>query len=110
MPWISRLGKRYRFFTAIAVVSLTFGLFASAPRSQPSSAQAAELAGTWQLQSPIPTRYGLKTVDMISATEGWAAGEAGTILHTTDGGFTWATQHTPTTEPAYSISFADPLH
>jgi|GEM_PF-5818737 len=110
MSGVSRLKNRFRFFTAIAVVGLIPGLFASAPHPQPSSAQAAELAGAWQLQSPIPTRYDLKAVDMTSVTEGWAAGAVGTILRTTDGGFTWATQQTPTTEPVYSISFTDPLH
>jgi photosystem II stability/assembly factor-like uncharacterized protein len=38
-----------------------------------------------------PTNDGLlRTVKMLSLQEAWAAGESGTILHTTDGGSSWA--------------------
>src|SRR4051812_18066245 len=77
-----------------------------------TAAPNAPATATWQQQSPIPTRYNLNAVDMVSATEGWAVGEYATILHTTDGGFTWASQ-TPaiaSSEPVYSVSFVDSLH
>ncbi|HUS16534.1 MAG TPA: YCF48-related protein [Chloroflexia bacterium] len=76
----------------------------------PAQVNGAPAVSTWQLQSPIPTRYPLNRVTMVSTTEGWAVGEHGTILHTTDGGFNWATQSVPGTEPVYAVAFADALH
>ena len=61
-------------------------------------------------QAPLPTWYHLKGVDMISPTEGWAAGDVGTILHTTDGGATWANQASGTTEPLNAVRFLDASH
>lgn len=35
-------------------------------------------------------------VQAVSATEAWAAGDGGTLLHTTDGGVTWLREKSPT--------------
>ena len=43
----------------------------------------------WFWQNPLPQGNNLSSVNFISATMGCAAGEAGTILLTTDGGTTW---------------------
>ncbi len=37
----------------------------------------------------------LLAVDFVSDKLGWAVGESGTIIHTTNGGLTWHTQSTP---------------
>lgn len=42
----------------------------------------------WHLQSSSTTVQ-LKGIQMLSHTSGWTCGDAGTILHTTDGGETW---------------------
>ena len=62
-------------------------------------------AATWVKQAPLPTPYDLAGVDMISETEGWAVGEAGTILHTTDGGVTWTEQASGTVEALHAVKF-----
>ncbi len=63
---------------------------------------------SWALQtSPVPSSscYGVKFTD---ALHGWAVGDAGLILRTTDGA-TWNTQTSGVTHSLFGISFADPL-
>ena len=71
------------------------------------SVLAATNTGTWERQSPMPTGEGLNSVDMVSSTEGWAVGEGGVILHTTDGGVTWTQQNSGTTQQLNAVSFKD---
>src|SRR6266508_6153902 len=73
-------------------------------------ASPAPAAGTWVKQAPQPTWYDLHGVDMVSASEGWAVGDWGTILHTTTGGVSWNQQATGTTEPLYAVRFLDASH
>lgn len=47
------------------------------------------LAQNWQNQNSS-TSNRLKGIQMISATEGWACGDAGTMLHTINAGSTWS--------------------
>jgi photosystem II stability/assembly factor-like uncharacterized protein len=70
----------------------------------------AQTSGTWQLQSPLPTGQVLHGVDLVSPSEAWAVGEAGVILHTTDGGVTWATQNSGTNQQLNAVRFLDPQH
>jgi photosystem II stability/assembly factor-like uncharacterized protein len=46
---------------------------------------------TWR-QAATPVSTTLTCVSFVDAQRGWAAGHAGTILHTADGGATWAAQ------------------
>src|SRR5712691_8388763 len=69
----------------------------------------AAVTGTWVQQSPATVGTNLGGVDMASATEGWAVGEAGVILRTADGGITWSEQVSGTTEPLNAVRFLDPL-
>ena len=46
----------------------------------------------------------------LSAQQGWAVGGNGTLLHTTDGGTTWQTQHSGVTEALQRIVFIDEKH
>lgn len=43
----------------------------------------------------------------FEATWGWAVGEGGLILHTADGGETWASQESPTDEDLRGVDFID---
>ena len=47
-------------------------------------------------------------VVFLDATTGWAAGEDGTILHTTDGGLTWSPQDAGTSEGLTALAFVSP--
>ncbi|MEK6536112.1 MAG: YCF48-related protein, partial [Actinomycetota bacterium] len=45
--------------------------------------------GTWQWVNPSVQGNTMRSVSFIDANTGWAAGDAGTVLKTTDGGASW---------------------
>jgi photosystem II stability/assembly factor-like uncharacterized protein len=51
--------------------------------------------------------YGVKA---LSATEGWAVGNFGSIYHTKDAGKTWDPRESGTRNPLFSVDFADAQH
>jgi len=65
--------------TSLAAATLWLLLFASW-----SSAQR-----TWTHQAPSPTSLDVRSVHLVSATEAWAVGDGGVLLHTTDAGRTF---------------------
>lgn len=74
--------------------------------------------GSWLWLNPSPQGNPLKAVSFIDASTGWAAGSAGTIMKTTDGGATWSIE-VPSTNclgivtsgcNLTGVSFADSLH
>ncbi len=52
---------------------------------------SADFGQTWEMQPTLVT-VPLHAVYFVTVDEGWAVGEQGTILATTDGGKTWRTQ------------------
>lgn len=46
----------------------------------------------WEWQNPLPQGHDLRAVRFLDGANGWAVGDEGTILHTTDGGSTWEVQ------------------
>jgi photosystem II stability/assembly factor-like uncharacterized protein len=68
---------------------------------------------SWELQAPRISGLNSETVEsvyMVSALEGWAGGEQGLIVHTTDGGLNWTRQTSGITDALWGISFSDALH
>lgn len=65
---------------------------------------SAPTAPTIQLKDNL---YGAKFID---AKQGWVVGAFGTIARTTDGGATWQTQPSKTTQQLYDIDFVDAQH
>lgn len=63
-------------------------------------------AQTWTSQTSGTTQD-LWAVQFIDASNGYVAGNAGTVLKTTDGGTTWTPVPINTTDPVRSISFID---
>jgi photosystem II stability/assembly factor-like uncharacterized protein len=59
---------------------------------------------TWVPQSGGTTKE-LRSVYFIDANTGWAVGDSGTILKTTNGGSAWLPQTSPTTEELLSVYF-----
>lgn len=57
------------------------------------------------LWTPAMTTTTLYSVDFISATTGWACGDNGLILKTTDGGVNWSNQTSGTTLDLWGIHF-----
>jgi photosystem II stability/assembly factor-like uncharacterized protein len=61
----------------------------------------------WTLQTS-PTTAQLNSICFVDANHGWAVGNLGNIIATTNGGTTWASQGAgSTTEDLYSVSFYD---
>jgi photosystem II stability/assembly factor-like uncharacterized protein len=64
----------------------------------------AGAAPTWTPQtSGVSSQLG--AVSFVNATDGWAVGETGKIVATTNGGTTWATQTLPTTFDSVPATF-----
>lgn len=101
MTFIATITRSSSIFTRW-FFKATFVLVAVAAYSQ--------TGGKWTLQSPLPTGAGLQGVAMISATEAWAVGGIGTVIHTTDGGAHWKIQPTGINDPLYSVRFLDAMH
>ncbi len=76
----------------ILVLNLAFSSFA---QTQP-----------WKiLQSPVNVT--LKNLTFVDSLTGWAAGEAGTIIRTTDGGNSWDVQNSTVQTFIMDIFFID---
>jgi photosystem II stability/assembly factor-like uncharacterized protein len=63
-----------------------------------------------QTQQGAATPHDLFSVSFPTEKDGWACGRWGTMLHTTDGGWTWTRQESGTDYTLTSISFVDPAH
>jgi photosystem II stability/assembly factor-like uncharacterized protein len=72
-------------------------------------APAARADGTWSPQASGTTNH-LRGVSFPDATHGWAVGDNGTIVATSDGGATWIPQASGTTSNLRAVSFPDATH
>src|SRR5262249_51734634 len=61
----------------------------------------------WVWQKPFPQGNSLYSVSFADKLHGAAVGEAGTILHTVDGGAHWIIQPSGTTVKLGGVSFTD---
>ncbi|MDP3829936.1 MAG: YCF48-related protein [Ignavibacteriaceae bacterium] len=64
-------------------------------------------AQTWSWQNPLPQGDHLFDVQFVSSSVGWAVGDAGRVMKTTDGGSTWSIESTTVLRELYSLSFTD---
>lgn len=64
---------------------------------------------TFRQAKSVPTQALLTSVDFIDDKQGWAAGHDGVVLHTIDGGETWALQREDLDgdKPLFAIHFND---
>jgi len=60
----------------------------------------------WCWQRPQPTGNDIEDISFIDASTGWAVGDAGQILKTTDGGVSWVNQASHVTERLTLVRFA----
>ena len=81
----------------VAVVGLGLVLLGSSPASAQSD---------WTMQQSGTTEH-LNGVSFADASSGWAAGDGSTILHTADGGVTWAPQDPGVLAIFMAVSFHD---
>ena len=66
--------------------------------------------GPWYWQNPLPQGNRLFDVVFVDARNGWAVGQSGAIIHTSDGGETWTGQDSGTTWNLTRVSFSDTLN
>ena len=71
-----------------------------------SSAQTAAGSG-WSWQNSLPQGNPLRATAMLDANTVVAAGDAGTILRTTNGGATWKAPSSGTTNHLSGVFFTD---
>lgn len=67
---------------------------------------------TFRQAKYVPADSTLTSVTFVDDKDGWAAGHSGVILHTVDGGETWALQRSDTSvdQPIFGIAFKDKEH
>jgi photosystem II stability/assembly factor-like uncharacterized protein len=72
----------------------------------------AHAAITWAAQGPVTDGTMLSSVVFTDASHGWAVGDLGAIVHTSDGGATWNGQDSGLTDGTMlsSVVFTDPSH
>lgn len=63
----------------------------------------------WTEQTSNTSEH-LKDVDFVNSTNGWAVGENGTLINTSDGGVTWESQTSGTTASLRAVDFVDELN
>lgn len=82
--------KRYLLVTLFAATLIALATPALVHGGMGYTPMIASQRFVWQ--DPLPQGNPLKYVDFVTDTLGWAIGDNGTVLKTTDGGFTWANQ------------------
>lgn len=63
--------------------------------------------GQWYSQDIFPYGNDLNAVKFISSTTGWAVGNSGIIIRTTNGGINWTQEISGTYNRLYGVSFTD---
>lgn len=71
-----------------------------------------DAGNTYRQAQAVPTRATLTAVSFVDEKNGWAVGHWGAIMHSADGGETWALQRSDTSgdRPLFSVYFADAVH
>jgi len=68
---------------------------------------SVQLNAQWFWQNPLPQGNKLSSVFFVDNTDGWAVGNTGIILNTSDGGNNWVLQLSGTKEQLLSVCFID---
>ncbi|MFH1159358.1 MAG: YCF48-related protein [bacterium] len=67
---------------------------------------AAFSQGTWD-RIAVPVTQNLYSVCFVDSLYGWAVGDSGMIIHTSDGGISWTRQESPTENEIANVFFLD---
>ncbi len=62
----------------------------------------------WEWLNPLPTGKSMQSLSFPDSLTGYAVGECGTIIKTTNGGLSWIIQSSGTYETLYAVDFTDP--
>ena len=63
----------------------------------------ASAQSTWFWQQPLPSGNSLKDVKFVNQQTGYAVGDVGTIVKSTNGGFNWFTLNNPKKSQLWGI-------
>ncbi|OQX25344.1 MAG: hypothetical protein BWK80_16070 [Desulfobacteraceae bacterium IS3] len=70
------------------------------------SLSLSNVQAEWEAQKSGTTKN-LRSVSFTDSSTGWAVGDGGVILHTSDGGATWTSQKSGATNNLLSVSFVN---
>ena len=109
-----RMNFRYRrnptaetvVFGLVFLAALVIGTIYLTRETDQQEAPSAANAGRWEPQDSGVTNT-LLDVKFVSDTHGWAVGESGVIIATTDGGNTWVRQSSGYELTLNGVDFAD---
>ncbi len=73
-----------------------------------NAAVYAQQPDNWQWLNPKPQGNTLNAMDFVNDNTGYAVGNYGTILKTTDNGVSWINLNSGVSVKLYSVDFADP--
>jgi photosystem II stability/assembly factor-like uncharacterized protein len=68
------------------------------------------LFASWHSLEPRATDQNLQRIYFPDLSHGWAVGNNGAIVKTSDGGVTWVAQNSNTTDTLFDVYFSDSLH
>ncbi len=94
----SRVGRLFAHVSMALILVVSLAL--------PTMAIAAPVP-TWTWQNPLPDGSSLSSVQFVDANTGWAVGDGGTIVKTTDGGASWNSQNSGATTRLSCVQFVD---
>ncbi len=92
---------------ALAVVVVALCMAAVGAASAAALLPDGDQGWYWQIPQPSRDWQGLNDVAMPTASKVWAVGPSGTIIHSLDGGVTWAPQASGTAVDLFSVAFPD---
>lgn len=64
----------------------------------------------WRWSHPSPQGNNLNKISFINTSTGWAAGEKGAVIKSTNGGNSWTAQYPGTVTDISELQFTDSLH
>ncbi|MBE0642739.1 MAG: hypothetical protein IH600_01535 [Bacteroidetes bacterium] len=96
-----------RLFLCAAAFAVPLVLMSPASPAQGISLTSADGSVTATWLRPFPQGNTLRDLCFVDSRHGWAVGDAGTILHTTDGGENWSALARVTDESLCSVTFTD---
>lgn len=95
----------------LVLVVLAATLFTLAALAGPASALVRNGAHGWYWQMPQPGgQMGMADVAYAGDGDLWTAGYGGLVMHSTDGGQTWAEQPVGTDADLWAVRFSDAQH
>jgi photosystem II stability/assembly factor-like uncharacterized protein len=99
--------------SAAVAVLLALGAapFAASANAVPwtgASSSSAITSQAWRWQNPLPQGNPVQGIAFPTATGGWFVADAGTVMHSADGGITWKSQRAGTSAALNAVAFVGP--